>query len=79
MDPQISFGIICGIIGGLVVLVLAIIMPRPQCPDCGERFPRFRKPASGKQALWGGNTCTHCGCEVDRRGHKIEVGAGHSH
>jgi hypothetical protein len=47
-------------------------MPRRKCPNCGELFPRFRKPANRSQALWGGSTCAKCGCEVDRRGRKIK-------
>jgi hypothetical protein len=65
-------GIVGGIAGGLAVLIIALVMPRRGCPDCGELFPRFRKPANSRQALWGGNTCPKCGCEVDRKGRKIE-------
>jgi hypothetical protein len=64
--------ILGGIGGGLAVLILSLAMPRRKCPNCGERFPRFRKPANRRQALWGGGTCSKCGCEVDRRGRKIE-------
>jgi hypothetical protein len=72
MDPWLAGGIFGGISGGLAVLLLALAMPRRKCPDCGEPFPRFRKPANRRQALWGGGTCAKCGCEVDRRGRKIE-------
>ena len=67
-------GAIYGAIGGgLTVLILVLVMPRPKCPDCGEQFPsRFRKPANRKQMLWGGYTCAKCGCEVDWRARKIE-------
>ncbi|HEY1205389.1 MAG: hypothetical protein ABSH46_11820 [Bryobacteraceae bacterium] len=73
MDSQVVFGIYCGLIGGLVVLIIALLVPRRTCPDCGELFRRFRKPANRRQALWGGSTCAKCGCEVDRRGRKIDA------
>ena len=57
--------------GGLAVLILGLALPHLRCPDCGEPFPRFRKPANVRQALWGGGTCARCGCEVDRRGRKL--------
>lgn len=72
MEPWLVGGLVGGIGGGLVVLILGLVMPRHKCPDCGEPFPRFRKPANRRQALWGGGTCARCGCEVDRRGRKIE-------
>jgi hypothetical protein len=65
-------GAIAGLSAGLIVLVIGLLMPRRKCPDCGEPFPMFRKPANSRQALWGGATCAKCGCEVDRRGRKIE-------
>ena len=72
MEPWLQSAIIGGIGGGLTVLVLALVMPRRKCPACGEPCPRFRKPTNRKQALWGGWTCAKCGCEVDRRGRKVE-------
>jgi hypothetical protein len=71
MDPQIRIGLIAGVIGGLSVLVIALIMPAKKCPECGKKLPKFRKPASFKQAALGGMICPHCGCEIDRRGNKI--------
>lgn len=41
------------------------------CPRCGEKFPKIRKPASLKQALWGGYTCKNCGCETDKYGNEL--------
>jgi hypothetical protein len=72
MEPWLTSVIIGGIGGGLTVLLLVLVAPRRQCPACGEPVPRFRKPANRRQALWGGWTCARCGCEVDRRGRKIE-------
>jgi hypothetical protein len=41
------------------------------CPRCGTRLPMIRKPASSQQMLWGGWTCPHCGCKVDKYGREI--------
>lgn len=38
------------------------------CPECGTEVPTFRRPASVRQALWGGWTCSECGTEMDRHG-----------
>jgi hypothetical protein len=72
MDPWLKGAILGGIAGGLAGLVVALLAPRRKCPDCGMQMPHFRKPASRKQALWGGWTCPQCGCEIDRRGKKVE-------
>jgi hypothetical protein len=65
-------GIIGGIVGGLAVVLAAMFGPRRKCPDCGDPLPKTRKPANRKQMLWGGWTCPKCGCEVDRKGRKVE-------
>jgi RNase P subunit RPR2 len=41
------------------------------CPECGTIQPRVRKPKNFRQALWGGNTCENCGCEMDRFGNRL--------
>ena len=46
-------------------------MSETRCPDCGEKYPRFRIPTSFRQALRGGQTCKNCGCEIDKSGNKI--------
>jgi hypothetical protein len=82
MDEEIKRGLIAGVIGGavaglaggLVVLLVGLLKMSPKCPNCGEPMPRFRKPANRRQFLWGGWTCTKCGCEMDRRGRRIEAG-----
>ncbi len=38
------------------------------CPKCGAQLPKFRKPRSINQLLWGGWTCPACGCEIDKTG-----------
>ena len=41
------------------------------CPQCGAKAPAMRKPANLRQALWGGWTCSQCGCEFDKYGNEI--------
>jgi hypothetical protein len=40
------------------------------CPDCGTGMKRLRLPNSGMQAMWGGYTCPHCECEMDKWGRR---------
>lgn len=41
------------------------------CPRCGEKAPTVRQPTSTRQAMWGGWTCSKCGCEMDKWGTEI--------
>jgi hypothetical protein len=72
MEPWLMGAIVGGIAGGLAVVLLALLMPPRKCPDCGEVLPKFRAPAGARQTFWGGWTCPKCGCEMDRKGRKIE-------
>ena len=40
------------------------------CPNCGKQAPRIRKATSMEETLWGGWTCTNCGCKMDKWGEK---------
>jgi len=73
---------VIGAVAGVVVAPLIMqrwprqgkwgIHPHPvQCPECGAVCPRVRWPTSWRQALWGGWTCKHCGCEMDKYGKKM--------
>ena len=64
----ISGGAIGGAVGGGVGVMLIAASRGKICPVCAAELPRYRKPASISQAMWGGWTCTSCGAEVDRRG-----------
>lgn len=65
-------GFVGGLIGGLMVLRRAMSLPERHCPNCGERFPGFRRAVTFRQMLWGGYTCGRCGYEVDRHGAQIQ-------
>lgn len=41
------------------------------CQKCKTPAPLFRKPTSIQEALWGGWTCTNCGCKMDKWGNEI--------
>lgn len=73
---MIQIGLCAGLLGGLGVLLIALLMPQKNCPNCDYKLPRFRFPQSGKQAMQGGSICPNCGAEVDRRGNLIGGGAG---
>ena len=45
----------------------------PNCPKCGKKVPAIRKPTSTRQAMWGGWTCSNCGCEMDKVGKEINT------
>jgi hypothetical protein len=56
-----------------VLLTMLPLLRNPmRCPRCGVEMPLIRKPAHGRQALWGGWRCTHCGCEMNRHGKPLE-------
>lgn len=73
---MIIYGLIAGVVAGLFVLLIALLMPRKNCPNCGEKLPRFRKPANRQQAMWGGMSCPNCGVEVDRAGRLVQASQG---
>ena len=47
-----------------------------RCPSCQVTLPRLRRPANGRQALWGGWSCPDCGCEVNKMGEVVNA-SGH--
>lgn len=66
MFPAILFGVF--FIAALFVVSLRL----PPCPQCGTPAPMFRKPASWRQLMWGGWTCSECGLELDVSGRPVE-------
>ena len=67
------YNIASGVLAVLAFSLLGMLnLFRLNCPNCQHPQPFFRKPASMRQFLWGGNTCPKCGTEMDRNGRKIE-------
>jgi hypothetical protein len=66
MNIGIVIGILAGLIGGIAVLINAIVEQKT-CPNCSANLPRFQ--------LREGWTCQSCGTEIDRHGNKIEKAA----
>ena len=65
---------------GLVLVILSTIRRKGKwginlkpvdCPKCKIPAPMIRKPTSAQEALWGGWTCTNCGCKMDKWGNEI--------
>ena len=68
----------------IVVLAFVFVMPvvaiwimrrlgyplgrKLHCPRCNTGLPAVRRPASFKQAMFGGWTCAQCGARLDARG-----------
>jgi transposase-like protein len=71
MDPMLVGGI-AGAVAAVVAVGLYAVLQKPKdCPQCGTPAPKVRKPANRREMLWGGWTCQKCGCELDRRGRKV--------
>jgi hypothetical protein len=41
------------------------------CPKCKTQAPKMRISSSIQEFLWGGWTCTNCGCKMDKWGKEI--------
>jgi hypothetical protein len=64
-------------IRGIVIAILALTLagflvvalgPARRCPKCQHPLPRFRRPRSLRELLWGGWHCPVCSTEVSRTG-----------
>jgi hypothetical protein len=63
-------GLPAGVVGGILgVLLLALVMPRKKCPDCGAGLPKLRNTWNSRTII---RTCPECGCGVDIKGRKVE-------
>ena len=38
------------------------------CPKCDQEQPKIRKPKGFQEIMWGGSTCSNCGCKMDKYG-----------
>ena len=70
-----NLGITVAIIVPIILMIAAGMQRKVNekcgCPECGTPVPRFRRPTSLRQALWGGWTCSNCSTEMDRFGDEI--------
>ncbi|MCW5958460.1 MAG: hypothetical protein KIT61_17900 [Pyrinomonadaceae bacterium] len=70
-----NVGITVAIIVPIILMIAAGMQRKVNekggCPECGTPVPRFRRPTSLRQALWGGWTCSNCSTEMDRFGDEI--------
>lgn len=42
-----------------------------KCPKCNTEQSFIRVPKDIKEAVWGGYTCSNCGCKMDKFGNEI--------
>jgi hypothetical protein len=56
-----------------IFTVFLLMSPVRRCPQCSQKLPRFRKPKTIHEALFGGWTCPNCGAIVDRSGRRISA------
>ena len=77
LERVVSGAIVGGVSGavavGVVLLVLAKVLRPVACPACGTPTRTVRRPANLRQLLRGGVTCAGCGCELNARGHRVQV------
>jgi hypothetical protein len=55
-----------------VLMILGTLRGPVRCPRCLAMMRWIRKPANLRQRLWGGWTCPHCQCEMNRHGRAID-------
>jgi len=74
MSNAQATGLLLGLALGLPVLLALFgyaYARRRTCPACGQRLPVIRRPASLREAVQGGWTCSGCGTAVDRQGRSL--------
>ncbi len=64
-------GIVLPIYGTVTKNRWGINLRQVTCPRCSATAPTVRLPRSLAQALWGGWTCSGCGCDMDKWGRQI--------
>jgi hypothetical protein len=71
----VALAILLGLIvhGTIVKNRWGVNLRRLSCPNCGAQMPRVRTPASGTEAMWGGQTCPNCGCQMDKWGRRLSA------
>lgn len=67
-----AFVLFGALTGAGVVMISLVLSPRLRCSECGGMLPKFRKPVSLKQALWGGCKCPHCHADLNQEGKRAQ-------
>lgn len=71
MTDDLTRNIILGLCVGYAVLLVVAALKKPvSCTECGHTQPKFRIPATIRQALFGGFTCKGCGTELNMQGRR---------
>jgi hypothetical protein len=80
MITSILINVVLGFFIGLTFIVISTMKRKGKmgintskvfCPKCGNPMPAVRRPKNLRQALWGGGSCSECGCEMDKWGKEI--------
>jgi hypothetical protein len=73
--PFIGFPVLILVIIAIVFWILTkrkspwgITFSRKPCPRCGTMPPVVRVPKGLDETIFGGWTCSNCGCKVDKYG-----------
>jgi hypothetical protein len=67
----LALNLVLTIHGTVVKNDWGINVGRVSCPRCATPLPRLHWPRNGRQTLWGGYSCPHCRCEVDKWGRPL--------
>ena len=51
---------------------LGINLSKVHCPRCRKQMPAMRIPIELHEILWGGWTCPHCECRMNKWGYGVE-------
>lgn len=53
---------------GIKIKDFGVNLKTVHCPKCKTEQPKNRTPKGWKEILWGGFTCSNCGCKMDKYG-----------
>jgi hypothetical protein len=74
LQAGMFIGIFAGIIGGVLgPLLLVLVIPRKNCPDCEAPLSKLRNCWDTAGVM---RRCRECGCGVDAKGRKVEKSRG---
>ncbi|KUI33861.1 hypothetical protein [Mycobacterium sp. GA-2829] len=72
IDPELVLAVVSAAVGSTATVVVMVLRsPRRWCSDCGAVLPRVRVPASVREAVRGGWTCSWCRADLDSGGRRV--------